>query len=186
MLSLNFSPFPVIETGRLLLRSLSMEDLTDLFYLRTNKKVNTYLNKAPDASPEATKYKIKEILGKQEENDCVLWVITFKEDPANLIGSIGCWNITKEHYRAEIGYMLHPNYHRKGLMQEAIETVLDFGFNQFKFHSIAAVIHPDNIASRCILLKNGFVQEAHFKEDCFYNGEFTDTVILSLLRDKKS
>ena len=69
-------------------------------------------------------------------------------------------------------------------MQEAIEPVIDWGFNTIQLHSIEATVNPDNIASKNILLKNGFVQEAYFKENFYYEGQFLDTVIFSLLKSK--
>ena len=46
-----------------------------------------------------------------------------------VIGSICYWRLLKQHYRAEIGYALHPQYWKKGLMKEAILKVLDYGYN---------------------------------------------------------
>jgi ribosomal-protein-alanine N-acetyltransferase len=46
-------------------------------------------------------------------------------------------------------------------------------------HSIEGIIDPDNLASAQVLLKNGFVKEAHIKENEFYQGRFLDTVIYS-------
>ena len=43
-----------------------------------------------------------------------------KEAPGKLIGYIGYWRMKKEHYRAEIGYALHPAFWKKGIMKEAI------------------------------------------------------------------
>ena len=53
----------------------------------------------------------------------------------------------KEHYRAEIGYALHPAFWKKGIMKEAILAVVDYGFNKMHLHSIEANINADNIAS---------------------------------------
>ena len=50
------------------------------------------------------------------------------------------------------------------------------------FHSIEAIILPDNVASERVLQKNGFVKEAHLVENECYNGKFIDTVIYSLLK----
>jgi ribosomal-protein-alanine N-acetyltransferase len=79
--------------------------------------------------------------------------------------------------------MLHPDYHRQGIMQEAIETLIEYGFGKMLLHSIYANIHPDNNASRSILLKNSFVKEAHFREDFYYDGKFLDTVVFGLLNN---
>jgi ribosomal-protein-alanine N-acetyltransferase len=113
----------------------------------------------------------------------ISWGICFK-DANKVIGTIGYVHIDAENFRAEIGYMLHPAYHRQSIMQEALQPVIDFGFNTIMLHSIEANIAPENIASKNILLKNGFVQEAYFKENFYYEGQFLDTVIFSLLKHK--
>jgi ribosomal-protein-alanine N-acetyltransferase len=66
-------------------------------------------------------------------------------------------------------------------MTEAMDIVLDYGFNIMQLHSIEANVDPGNIASIKLLEKNGFVKEAHFKENLFFNGKFLDTVIYSLI-----
>ena len=62
------------------------------------------------------------------------------------------------------------------------KTLLDYAFNTLNFHSIVAVIDSRHVASERVLQKNGFEKEAHFKENFYYNNEFTDTVIYSLLK----
>ena len=168
MLSLNLSPFPVLEIERLLLRSLSMDDLQQLYSLRTNEKVNLHLNKAPDASIEATKAKLEEILALQEKNEAVFWVITLKADPGKMIGNIGYWRMQKEHYRAEVGYILHPDHWKKGIMKEALNAVIEYAFTKTNMHSIEANINPDNIASGTLLESCGFIKEAYHKENYYY------------------
>jgi [ribosomal protein S5]-alanine N-acetyltransferase len=66
-------------------------------------------------------------------------------------------------------------------MHEAIQAAMGFGFKSLGLHSIEACIHPENIGSREILKKNGFVKEAYFREDIYYEGEFMDTEIYGLL-----
>src|SRR5688500_18727940 len=98
-----------------------------------------------------------------------------------MIGNICLWNISREHHKAEIGYVLSTEYHRKGLMDEAVKQVLEYGFNSMKLHSVQANVNPGNIASIKLLEKNGFVKEAHFRENFFYNGRYLDSAIYSLL-----
>ena len=185
MLSLNFSPFPIIETERLLLRSLTMDDAATFFFLRTNEKVIEHFNRAPDESPEATKAKMEEILQMQEKNEGILWVIAFKHKPAEMIGNIGYWRMTKEHYRAEIGYLLSPDHWKKGIMKEVLNAVVDYAFTTMKLHSIEANINPDNVASGALLESCGFIKEAYHKENYYYNGVFYDSIIYSKLNNIK-
>jgi len=181
MLSVNFFPFPIIETERLLLRSLSMDDLQQLYLLRTNEKVNTYLNKTRDGSVQATKAKIEEILDLLQKNEAIFWVITIKEKPEKMIGNIGFWRMQKEHYRSEIGYILHPDHWQKGIMKEALNAVVKYGFGEMKLHSIEANINPDNLPSGALLESCGFIQEAYHRENYFFDGVFYDSIIYSKL-----
>ena len=181
MLSVNFSPFPTIETERLLLRSLSMDDLQQLYLLRTNEKVYTHLNKATDESIQATKAKIEEILDLQEKNDAIFWVITIKANPQKMIGNIGYWRMQKDHYRSEVGYILHPDHWQKGIMKEALNAVIKYGFEEMKLHSIEANINPDNLPSGALLESCGFIQEAYHKENYFFDGVFYDSIIYAKL-----
>jgi len=71
------------------------------------------------------------------------------------------------------------------VMKEAMEVVLNYGFNIMELHSIEANINPVNIASTKILEKNNFVLEAHFKENYYYNGNFLDSYVYSLLTPNK-
>ena len=103
----------------------------------------------------------------------------FHDDPGKLLGSICYWRMQKEHYRAEIGYALHPGSWRKGIMKEAILEVIAYGFSTLQLHSIEARINPANMASAAILESTGFVREAYFKEDFFFRGKFGDTAVYS-------
>jgi ribosomal-protein-alanine N-acetyltransferase len=119
-----------------------------------------------------------------QEGKHLAWVIAYKENPHQMIGSIGYWRTDLANHRAEIGYMLHPDYWRKGIVSEALTKTIDFGFAAMKLHSICANVSPANEASRQILLKHGFTKEAYFKEDHYFNGEFLDTEIYGLLNPK--
>ena len=88
----------------------------------------------------------------------------------------------KEHYRAEIGYVLNPAFWKKGIMKEAILAVLGYGFDVMHLHSIEANINPGNAASAGVLEATGFIKEAYFKEDFFFDGTFRDTIIYSRLK----
>jgi len=118
---------------------------------------------------------------KIDANVCINWAITLKGND-KLIGIIGHYRIQPENHRAEIGYMILPEYNGKGITSEAIKVVIEYGFEQMQLHSIEAVIDPENSASEKVLQKNGFVKEAHILENELWEGKFWDTVIYSLLK----
>ena len=180
MLALNFNPFPVLETERLILRRINENDAADLFKLRSSPEIMKYIARPLIKSVDETTIFIKSINDGIDKQDLINWGITLKQDN-KVIGTMGFYRMAKENFRAEVGYMLHTNFQKQGIMQEAIEAALSYAFVQMKAHSIGAVIDPRNKASENVLLRNNFVKEAHFKEDCFFNGEFLDSVHYSLL-----
>jgi ribosomal-protein-alanine N-acetyltransferase len=181
MLEVNFNPFPELVTERLLLKKLNHNDAELLFTLRSNKEVMKYIGKKPMEKIEDAVEFIAMINDNVEKKSGITWAMTMKEDPGKLIGTIGLWRIIKEHFRAEIGYMLLPGYWRKGLTKEAILKIIEYGFHELKLHSIQGNINAANVASAKTLESTGFVREAFFKEDFFFDGKFEDTMIYSLL-----
>lgn len=180
MLDINFTPFPNLETERLYLRRVVNEDVNEIFSLRSDKETMKYIPRPLVKTTEDALAHIAMIDEKIENNEGINWAITLKNDP-KLIGLIGHYRIKPEHFRAEIGYMLLPEYHGKGIITEAIQETVKYGFEIMKLHSIEAIIDPENLASESVLQKSGFVKEAHLKENEYYEGRFLDTVIYSIL-----
>lgn len=180
MLEFNFSPFPVIETERLLLKRITNEDVKEVFELRSNPETMKYIPRPLVKNDEEALAHIALLDENINNNTGINWGITIKGDP-KLLGIIGFYRMQPENYRSEIGYMLLPEFHGKGIVPEAVKRLIEYGFKDLKLHSIEAVIAPENIASEKVLQKCGFVKEAHFKESEFYNGKFLDKVIYSLL-----
>ena len=180
MLSVNFSPFPNLETERLILRRVDTNDIREILALRSNVETMKYIPRPLLKTEEDALEHIAMIDSKIERNEGINWAITLREDP-RLIGVIGHYRIKPEHHRAEIGYMLLPKYRGLGIISEAVKEAVNYGFNVMNLHSIEAVVDPDNNASARVLEKNGFVKEAHFKEYEFFEGRFLDSVIYSVL-----
>jgi ribosomal-protein-alanine N-acetyltransferase len=182
MLEPDFIPFPEIRTARLILRRIVQEDVPMILLMRSDEQLMKYIDKERASTMEDAQKFFTMINEALEKNEGITWCISLLEEPAKMIGSIGYWRIIKQHYRAEIGYMLHHAYWGKGIMHEAIAAVIDYGFGPLKLHSIEAHINPANAASAGILEKNNFVREAYFKEDFFFGGKFLDTAIYSRLK----
>lgn len=181
MIEINLDPFPVLETERLLLRQIVYDDVEEIYFLRTDDEVMRYIEIPRLISKEATFAHIDRLDGFRKNNEGITWAITLKNNP-KLIGTILFKSIDKGHHRAEVGYMLHFDYWRKGIVQEALTAVLNYGFNTLQFHSIEAFVNPDNEASIGVLKKNNFVREAYYKENYYFEGKFLDTAVYSLLK----
>lgn len=181
MLQLNFSPFPILESERLRFRKLTNEDAPEILTLRGNPETMKFIPRPLATNIEDALNHIKIINDKIDENLDINWAVTEKGSD-KCIGLMGFYRTQPEHFRTELGYMIVPEHNGKGYVTEAVKTLLDYAFNTLNFHSIEAVIDSRHIASERVLQKNGFEKEAHFKENFYYNNEFTDTVIYGLLK----
>jgi [ribosomal protein S5]-alanine N-acetyltransferase len=162
---------------------MTISDAEAFFFLRSSRQIMEYLDREPFKSIEETELFIKEkILEPLEKNEGILWVIELKANPGQLIGTTGFWRMDKQHYRTEIGYMLHSDYWQKGIMKEAVKASIDWAFTRTDIHSIEANINPDNLPSAALLKSVGFVQEAYFRENYYFNGVFKDSIIFSLVK----
>lgn len=180
MLTLNFSPFPILETERLVLRKLAATDRQTVFEIRSNPETMQYIPRPLAKTIEDADALIDMINGFADRDEKINWAITEKGNDT-LVGIIGYHQFKPESDRAEVGYVLHHKYLRRGIAQEALKVVLDYGFNEMKSHSIEAIIRPENIASRKLVENAGFVQEAYFKDYVFHDGRYLDETVYSLI-----
>lgn len=182
-LNTDFSTFPILTTENLILREVVEKDVDEIFFLRSDKEIMKYIPRVPAKTKQDALDHI-EVLRKAKENqEGINWAITKRGDDT-LIGIIGLFRINKGDFRAEIGYILNPRFHGKGIIKEALEKVMEFGFEQINFHTITAIIDPNNKASEKVLQRANFVKEAHFREDFYFDGNFLDSVHYSIINKK--
>lgn len=91
---------------------------------------------------------------------------------------------TSEHSRSGIGYWLVPAVHREGYGTEAVSLLLDYLFRMHSHPAVYAKALPDNEATRGVLEALGFIQEGRARKEAFWDGEYRDSIMYSLLREE--
>jgi ribosomal-protein-alanine N-acetyltransferase len=91
-------------------------------------------------------------------NDSIYWAITLS-GTNKLIGTICLFDFSEDDSKAEIGYELLPGFQGKGIMQEAISKVIDFGVRDIGLNSIEAYTHAQNQSSVRLLEKFNFKKQ---------------------------
>lgn len=155
MLSFSFQPFPELITTRLRLRAMNSGDVSEVFTLRSDAGVNQYLDRPPAVTETDAIEWMEKIYGLIARNESISWVIARRED-ARMVGSICIWNLSKENACGELGYELLPGFQGQGIMQEAMEAVVNYGFDVMQLRRIEAWTHPENNGSIRLLENNGF------------------------------
>ncbi len=179
----DFSKFPTLETERLILRELKLEDGPDVFEFQSDPYVQRY-NSVPLKKLEEVYPYISELLVDHYAQDFLIWAVTLKGED-KVFGTIGLGSWNKHHRRAEIGYALSQSYWRQGYGSEAATAVLKFGFEQLNLHRIFARTIADNYESVGLLEKLNFqlegVQRDYSWED---DGTFHSGALYGLLKDE--
>lgn len=156
---MKFKPFPEIKTERLFLRKIEELDCDVILFLRSDETVTKFIerpeNRKTNNKTDAIKF-IKEINEAFEKNKSISWGITLKNNP-KIIGTICLWNFSQNNKTAEVGYDLHPEFQGLGIMSEALNSIIDFGFNNLKLDTIEAFTHKQNENSKKLLEKKEFI-----------------------------
>jgi [ribosomal protein S5]-alanine N-acetyltransferase len=182
MLDFNFSPFPELQSQRLIYRQLTVADKNEIILLRGNPKTMKFIPRPLINNDQDVATFVKMMDEALENKAGINWAVCIKDSPNIMIGIIGHYRIQTENHRAEIGYMFRETYQGMGFATEAIAEITKYGFMNMNLNSIEAVLSPENKASEKVLIKNAYIKEGHFLEKEFYMGEFRDLMIYSLLK----
>lgn len=176
-----FGAFPLLQTRRLTLRRITIDDTA--FYLELFSDpdvVELTLQEAPRGIEGATNELLEYCVQLFEEDRGIRWGIERNGLPG-LIGTIGYHHWVKEALRASVGYDLVASARRQGFMTEALCEVLRFGFMEMRLNKVEAHVNPGNKASIRLLQKLGFHQEGVLRDETFFHSRFIDKICFGLL-----
>ena len=87
-----------------------------------------------------------------------------------------------EHRGGEIGYVLHPDFQRRGLATEGASHLLEIAFDTLDLHRVVARLDARNRASAAVLTRLGMRHEAHLVENELFKGEWGDEDQFAILQ----
>ena len=177
-----FAPDYPLRTERLLLRPLRSQDYPAFHALHSHPEVARYLYHEP-YDETATSELMSERMPLVEieyEGDRLSLAIEHRETRA-MIGQCTLFYRSAEHQQGEIGYLIHPDHHRKGYAAEASRELLRVGFDGLKLHRIIGRCDGRNAGSAKVLAKIGMRLEAHLVENEFVKGVWTDELVYAML-----
>ena len=155
--------FPRLQIKRLILDQIKPSDITDIVAYAGNIKIveNTRSMPHPYREEDAISW-INAANNGFKTKDNYMFAIRFSDTLA-FIGGIGL-TIDRENNRAELGYWVAEDFWNMGIATEAVKGMLKFGFEELKLNKILAVYLTSNEASGKVMIKNGMVKEAEFKD----------------------
>lgn len=178
-----FSNIPEIETPRLILRKISLDDTDDMYEYSCLAEVTKYLTWSAHTKRTQTENHIKLLLRKYDSGEFYDWAIQDKES-GKMIGTCGFTSIIRENNSAEIGYVLSPAFWGKEIAKEAVLAVLKFGFAVFDFDRIYARHMQGNDASGRVMQKCGMTFENIYKNSEYIKGEYKTILVYQITKNQ--
>jgi RimJ/RimL family protein N-acetyltransferase len=160
------------------LRPWEMDDAEHLAKYANNKNIADCLR---DGFPHP--YTINDArnwLKNNLTNKNLLFAIEIKDE---VVGGIGIIYQSDVYRRSvEIGYWLAEEFWNKGIMSEAIKTLVQHTFNNSDVVRIHAGIFESNTASARVLEKAGFKLEAIHKKAVFKKGKLMNELLYVIFK----
>lgn len=175
--------FPIkLESNRLILRPIMVGDESDLMGIYSDSETALYDDWEPwNSIDEATKM-INNAIKYYDSKD-VFRLGIIRKDTNKLVGCCALCDFDNLNAKCMIFFQVNRSEWNNGFATEAIELIVEFGFENIMLNRIEAFITPGNIASESVLEKNGFINEGMMRQMEFYKGKFWDGIIMAILKD---
>lgn len=181
-----FGDLPELETPRLLLRKVRLEDAADMFEYASDPAVTKELTWNDHRTLADSRGFLKFTMDKYGRKEVSDWGIVLRENN-KFIGMCGFIWWTPQHAKAEIGYVLARPYWGRGLMPEALSAVMDFAFDKMKLNRFQARCNEPNTGSERVMQKCGMKYEGLTRDAVFEKGVFKSVKTYALLAsDRKN
>lgn len=184
--SLFCGPFPTLRGEQLQLRALAATDADAVYRQFSDDEVTRYYDLDTFTDPAQGEQLVASWLQRYERRFGIRWAICRLDSPAQLIGTCGYNLWIQGSARAVLGFDLERSHWRQGIMTEALQLTLDYGFGTMELNRVEAVVFRDNAASCNLLAKLGFTREGLLRQYEYLHGSFEDMYMFSQLRQDRS
>lgn len=180
----SWTDFPELRTPRLILREIVAHDLPQIYCGLSNPAISYYYG-VSYSSLAATQAQLDYYQREFIEGTALWWGLALHEKPDELIGSCGLHGLVAEHYQSEIGFWILPDYAGQGYMNEAVQAIVAYSFQQLKLHRLQALVDTGNHACLKLLRAQQFECEGVMRDAEYKAGRFHDLFCLALLNPAK-
>jgi ribosomal-protein-alanine N-acetyltransferase len=162
-----------LQTSRLFLRPIRINDAPDIFVGRSDPEVMRHWDWPAQESVDQVRSIIQNHMAEIDSGAVQWWVVA--TSPRGVaIGEVDLSEIDLHHRRAEVGFLFRRAAWGQGYAQEAMERVMRHGFEELGLERLWARFHAGNDASRRLLEKLGFTHEGTLRGHVLRDGERRD------------
>ncbi len=165
-----FEEIPVMESERLILTKLTMDDSKALSELMHDEPVYEYLPTfLLERQSEDPLWVIDRMYGECIREKSALHLGIFEKKGRVFCGLVELYGYKENIHKISIGYRLKHQCWGRKIASESVRLMIDYLLRETDIEIITASVMPQNLASEKVLLKNGFERVVRFsKEDWGY------------------
>ena len=175
----------VLRTDRLLLRPPRADDAPLLFEHCADPRIPRFMTWAPHRDPGETKTFLESCVAARMKAAGYTWCVF---EGGRFLGFLGIEGIVRRmlavrYDRAELGYWVVIDHHRRGLMTEAAGAAVAFSFARLGLHKVIVRAWTENLASLRVIEKLGFTQVGLARREVLREGTWHDLLVFEMLAD---
>jgi RimJ/RimL family protein N-acetyltransferase len=172
--------FPRLETERLVLDEITVEDIPQIVIYLQDKVFSDYTSNIPyPYRKEDAEFWLT--LSAEAFKNRKGFTFAIRDKTGKLLGAIGLHDEGSD--KAELGYWIGiPNWNN-GYVTEAAKAIIDYGFRELNFNKIYATYFPHNPASGKVMDKIGMKKEALLKQHLKKDGKYYDIPMCSIFKE---
>jgi len=171
-----------LQSDRINLRLVCLSDLNAIHELHLFPEVDEFNTLGIPTEINETRIVVDSWIYSNNKHQIENYTFIIEETKAkSFIGTIGLklWN--KKNNKGEVWYKIHPKYWNKGFATEAVNLILDYGFDELNLHRIQAGCAVENIASIKVLEKVGMIKEGRGRKVLPLKNGWSDNFEYSIL-----
>ncbi|MGF7056963.1 GNAT family N-acetyltransferase [Brassicibacter mesophilus] len=165
--------FHKLEGENIYFKRLNISDAKEIHSYASDDEVSRFIGWQLMHNLNETSRYIEEMLRREAAGTHFYASIVLKSIQA-IIGTAIIFNFDSEANHAEIGYVFHSGYWKKGYGTETVALMNNFAFKSLNLHKLHARVVEANIGSIRVLEKNGFEIEGRLKDYFFIDGVYYD------------
>ncbi len=180
--------FPILESNRLLLKRITLEDSHSIFSIYSDIEAMKYMQRNAIKIIAEADNLINRWNASYQESNAFRWGVFLKNKPNKLIGTVALHYWNKGSNSIELGADLIKEEWGKGYAKEFTSLIIEYAFNVLNINRLELRCDPRNLASVKIAEKFAFTYEGTLREYVFVEGKgYLDESVYSLLfREYKS
>ncbi|AWB45754.1 GNAT family N-acetyltransferase [Paenibacillus sp. CAA11] len=169
-----------LEGYKVYMRPIEAQEAELYLSLLNDNEVRRLTGTKPVFGQEATRSYLE--AKRQDASEVLLWIVDKRTDEP--VGDIQLMDVDHSNRSAGIRIAITTEHQGQGYGSEAMDILLDYAFGVLNLHRIELNVFDYNERARHVYKKLGFVEEGIQREALYYNHQYYDSVIMSILEDE--